>query len=337
MRQLLALALAAAVVGSLLGVVRSRSTEGFEPWFKFLFTPQAGVDSACFSCGWHDGACGSIKGTALDFPASCTDTETVYFRSFGFNNLSSTQLSAYGTAYNLPGATCKTNCVGIYDTQAHLLGTMYYTHTFLYVGGNKQMYTSYPGTRNQSAFAGMTQAPGTPGVPESQWENDGCVNHKPYPWWTGVHLHEESADGGNTFRLRGDADCGGNDRYPCYEQPLPYPTRNPQDWRNDWARALCSINDPDCDDFTDSAEQYLDTDPQDACPDNTSDDAWPLDINKDGSITVTGDISNFSGHIGAHPGDPKWWQRLDFNADGGTTVVGDVFLYRGKVDQKCYA
>jgi hypothetical protein len=332
MRRLLALALAAAVVGSFLGVVRSRSIEGSETWFKFLFTPQAGYHTASVSCGWHDGACvpGASTGSALDFPGDDADTEWVYFRSFGFSNSYDVQMAAYGMAYNLPGATCKTNYVNIYDTGPNMLGTMYYTHTFLVVGGQIQMYAKTGGTRNQQYFAEMAQWPGTPTVPEEEQENWDCYN---LGWWTGVHLHEESDDSASTFRLRGDADCGSGDRYPC----VPYSggPYDPQDWENDWARALCSTNDTDCDDFTNTVEQYLGSDPYDNCPDSSSDDAWPLDINRDRWITVVGDVLNFSGRIGASPGDPNWWQRLDFNADGHITVVGDVLKYAGKIGQTC--
>jgi len=94
-------------------------------------------------------------------------------------------------------------------------------------------------------------------------------------------------------------------------------------------------NDDDDDGFNDSAEPYVRTDPLDACPDGTSDDAWPLDINNDGLITATGDVVNFRGRIGAVPGDPNWWQRLDLNMDNFITVAGDALKYRGKVGQTC--
>jgi len=91
----------------------------------------------------------------------------------------------------------------------------------------------------------------------------------------------------------------------------------------------------DGDGFSDSRENYLSTDPLDACPDGPSDDAWPLDVSKDGQITVVGDVLNFRDRIGARQGDPNWWQRLDFNADGAITVVGDALLYRGMIGESC--
>jgi hypothetical protein len=93
--------------------------------------------------------------------------------------------------------------------------------------------------------------------------------------------------------------------------------------------------DQDSDGFWDRVEVYVGTDPLDACPDDTSDDAWPLDVNKDGQVSVVGDVLNFRGRIGATPGSPQWWQRLDFNADGQLSVVGDVLLYRGLIGETC--
>jgi YVTN family beta-propeller protein len=95
------------------------------------------------------------------------------------------------------------------------------------------------------------------------------------------------------------------------------------------------LGDEDCDGFTTTIEQYVGTDPLDACRDNPSDAAWPLDVNNDGGITVVADVLNFRGRIGATPGAPSWWQRLDFNADGLISVVGDVLMYRGRIGDTC--
>jgi hypothetical protein len=93
--------------------------------------------------------------------------------------------------------------------------------------------------------------------------------------------------------------------------------------------------DGDTDNFLDVVELYLGTDPLDDCPDDPSDDAWPLDINMDTVITVAGDALNFRGRIGTTPGSPEWWQRLDLNADGAITVAGDALLYRGMIGESC--
>jgi hypothetical protein len=105
---------------------------------------------------------------------------------------------------------------------------------------------------------------------------------------------------------------------------------------------LLDIGDPcpydiDCDDdeFSDYVEQYVGTDSLDACPDDTNDAAWPLDIDNDAIISVTGDIFHYRDRIGAEPGDPNWWQRLDFDLSGDISVTGDVFLYRDKLGATC--
>jgi len=96
-------------------------------------------------------------------------------------------------------------------------------------------------------------------------------------------------------------------------------------------------NDVDCDDdqYNDYVELYVGTDPLDACPDDPSDDAWPLDVDMSKDISVTGDVFNYRGHLGATPGDPSWWQRLDLDASGDISVTGDIFMYRGKLGITC--
>jgi hypothetical protein len=100
-------------------------------------------------------------------------------------------------------------------------------------------------------------------------------------------------------------------------------------------KAYFTENQSDTDGFSDPVETYLGADPLDACPDDPSDDAWPLDIDMDGVITVVGDAWNYRGRIGAEPGNPMWWQRLDLDADGVITVVDDVFLYVGMIGETC--
>jgi len=113
---------------------------------------------------------------------------------------------------------------------------------------------------------------------------------------------------------------------------------------NSWELELCGEAptpncdpgvDTDGDGFDDDVECYLVTDPLDACPDGPTDDAWPLDVSKNGQISVVADVLNFRGRIGATPGAPNWWQRLDFNADGQISVVGDVLMYRGMIGETC--
>jgi len=94
-------------------------------------------------------------------------------------------------------------------------------------------------------------------------------------------------------------------------------------------------NDSDGDGFYDAVEAYLGTDPLDNCPDSPTDDAWPLDIDMNGDLSVTGDVFNYIGRIGATPSSPNWWGRLDFDMDGSLSVTGDVFLYIHRIGEKC--
>jgi len=87
--------------------------------------------------------------------------------------------------------------------------------------------------------------------------------------------------------------------------------------------------------FWDEVEVYLGTDPTDACPDGPTHDAWPLDIDMTGDISVTGDVFNYVGRIGARRGDPNWRQRLDLDGDGSLSVTGDAFMYVGRIGETC--
>jgi len=99
----------------------------------------------------------------------------------------------------------------------------------------------------------------------------------------------------------------------------------------------CDDND-DNDGFGDDVEIYLNTVGLDNCPGSppgSGGDAWPLDNNMDGDVSVTGDVFNYVGRIGAAPGSPNWWQRLDLDMSGDISVTGDVFMYVGKIGATC--
>ena len=150
------------------------------------------------------------------------------------------------------------------------------------------------------------------------------------------------------------ADCDGVSDYGtkvcCRAAPDNCPTVSNPDQQNadgdQWGDACdycpttgtswyVPLGDEDCDGFTSAIETYLGTDPLDGCPDDPSDDAWPLDVSKDARLSVVGDVLNFRDRIGATPGSPNWRQRLNFNGDGLISVVGDVLMYRNRIGQTC--
>jgi uncharacterized protein YkwD len=81
--------------------------------------------------------------------------------------------------------------------------------------------------------------------------------------------------------------------------------------------------DPDKDGFTTEQEEFIGTDPADSCRDNSSDDAWPADLNNDGSVSGL-DIFIIIGRFGTEEGVPGYSSRYDMTADG--SVAGaDIF------------
>jgi len=106
---------------------------------------------------------------------------------------------------------------------------------------------------------------------------------------------------------------------------------------NDGDGDACDLDD-DNDGFENDVEQYLGTDPLDACPDNPSDDAWPLDNNVDGYVTVSGDVYSYVGKNNCVVENNPECKRLDLNMDGVVKTEGDnsdVDLYNGKIGQTC--
>jgi hypothetical protein len=100
----------------------------------------------------------------------------------------------------------------------------------------------------------------------------------------------------------------------------------------------CETDDTDADGFLDGVELHVGTDPVAACPGQPPHDAWPLDINVDGRVTVVGDVLAYAGRMGANGGplpSSNWSQRLDLNVDNSISVVGDVLKFAGKIGATC--
>ena len=94
--------------------------------------------------------------------------------------------------------------------------------------------------------------------------------------------------------------------------------------------------DTDSDGFHDDIECYLPTDQLDACPNNPSHDAWPLDINMDTFVTMA-DVNRYAGRLGSTggpPPSPMWLKRQDIKMDNFITMA-DVNKYAGKLGSKC--
>ena len=91
--------------------------------------------------------------------------------------------------------------------------------------------------------------------------------------------------------------------------------------------------DDDCDGFSTVDEEYVGTDPLDACPDNHSDDAWPPDINSDTWANIL-DVLLFKPVIMTCLGNPAYDPRFDLNADE-CIYITDVLLYKPVIMTQC--
>jgi hypothetical protein len=83
--------------------------------------------------------------------------------------------------------------------------------------------------------------------------------------------------------------------------------------------------DDDNDGFSDADEHYIATDSLDACSDNATQDAWAVDIDRDGDSDI-GDVIQFAPSIFSTMGTPHYDRRFDFN--GNQIVnIGDVIRF----------
>ena len=328
MRRLLTSLMAAVILGLLLGS-GSRDVAAEWPWsVHFLFPPQVGLNTACLTCGWHGSGCTSPYsfGSKLDFAASCSDAgQTLYFRGYGFHTpWASDTYVGYAESYTPTAWACSEAQARIYDKDGNLLGAIRYVHAVGTYSGRIDLYASGGSGRlnqSQQGFAAMVNP-----------ESEECRRI----WgWSGVHVHESHEDNpiATPFFLRNTSatcpqypPCG--PAYPCattlHNQGGASCTYDPRDWYNNWVRGLCS-GDPDCDFFKDAKEQYIGTDPNDNCPDNTSDDAWPPDINKNRMVNSL-DIIYLKPAIGCMVGQPCYNRRYDLDANGSVQGLDAMFI-----------
>ena len=84
-----------------------------------------------------------------------------------------------------------------------------------------------------------------------------------------------------------------------------------------------SLRDTDGDGAEDPLEMYVATDPLEACPNNSSHDAWPTDTSIDKVVNLI-DLVGSPGYktsFGSFEGEPNYYTRLDQNADGAINLL----------------
>jgi CSLREA domain-containing protein len=86
--------------------------------------------------------------------------------------------------------------------------------------------------------------------------------------------------------------------------------------------------DTDADGWTNGEEVLIGTDPLDACPDDTSDDAWPPDTDNTGSVSITDVLLYKPVLVG--PYNPRY----DLNASDTINIM-DVLLYKPVLGASC--
>jgi len=171
------------------------------------------------------------------------------------------------------------------------------------------------------------------------WVNDGC----PLAGTRGEGSLVEVCDG-----LDNDADTQVDEGYPDTNPGGPKDCMDAVDTDGDTLVNTGDTNDdddgdwedPDFNDgFTDAKEAWIGTDSLDACPDNSSDDALPPDINNDG-IVQGFDALFLRAAIGAQYGganyelDRLYNRRLDLDLNGFIQGM-DALYIRPQIGQIC--
>jgi len=145
---------------------------------------------------------------------------------------------------------------------------------------------------------------------------DVLAQEDPNCYWDGAHLHQSADVSPGT---------------PFYANKLADPTQD-----DEWEHAImweAGTADNDGDAWINKNELYIGTDPFDRCPDNTSDDAWPPDVNNNKSVDIL-DVLLFKLHMDCSVGEGCYDNRYDLNADGTVNIL-DVLLYKPILGQRC--
>jgi len=140
-------------------------------------------------------------------------------------------------------------------------------------------------------------------------DNPGCDT-------TGAHLHQSA-------RITAET--------PFYTNKLSDPVAG-----DNWVHAVMwesGTADTDGDAWINKNELYIGTDHMDNCPDNTSDDAWPPDVNNNKSVDIL-DVLLFKPHMNCSVGQGCYDNRYDLNVDGVVNII-DILLYKPILDQHC--
>jgi len=91
--------------------------------------------------------------------------------------------------------------------------------------------------------------------------------------------------------------------------------------------------DTDGDGFSDSLENFIGTDSNDACPDNSNDPAWPADFNNDKTVS-SADTDAINPYFLSQDGDGRYKRRYDLNADAKINIL-DVGILRPNWGKTC--